>query len=147
MPACRTRTLLAPGLRPDYRPAQRAKWSQPRAPSYASPSTVTPGRPAEQRPITVQPSGISTDAGNVATSGWSSPPVEDEPHRVDAERRPDRLHRLGELEGAVDEVDLQPAGRGDVVEVGQQPVGDVDHRVAPALAACGPAAYGGSGSW
>ena len=56
------------------------KWRQPPGSvDQTSPSTVTDapasGSDANTRPITVQPSGTTDAAGNVANSAWSSPPV------------------------------------------------------------------------
>ena len=55
-------------------------------------------------------------------------PAEDELHRVDAQSRPDGLHRLGEVERGPRDVDRDTGVAGDVAGVGEQTVGDVDHR-------------------
>ena len=74
--------------------------------------------------------------------------AEDELHRVDAQRRADGVHRVGELEGVAVEVDGDAGVLGEVTDVGDQAVRDVDHRggARPARRP-GPASYGGCGRW
>ena len=106
------------------------KWVQPVGPSYAAPSTVTPGpssrgrrpsrRPASPRAPT--PVGVGREQRVVVAA------AEDELQRVGAQRGADRLQRLGDLEGAAAHVDRHARGLRDVAGVGEQAVGDVDHR-------------------
>ena len=54
--------------------------------------------------------------------------AEDEAERVGAQRRAHGGERLGDLERAAAHVDRDPALAGQVAGLGEQPVGDVDHR-------------------
>ena len=86
----------------------------------------------------MKPSGRSVPAGKVRQDRVVVSPAEDELHRVDAEGGADGAHRVGELEGVPLDVDGHPGAGGDVPRVGEQAVGDVDHR--------GRAGVGGGGS-
>ena len=78
--------------------------------------------------MAVKPSGRRRPAGKVATQRVVVAAAEDELHRVDAQRgrRPRAAARRSRTRRL--DVDRDPGGVGDVPGVGEQPVGDVDHR-------------------
>ncbi len=107
------------------------KWDQPRGPSYVAPSTVTtapasPGSLAD--PMVREALGEVGAGGERRDDRVVVAATEDELHRVDPQRGTDGLHRLGELERVGGDVDRHTGGSGDVPGIGDQPVGDVDHR-------------------
>ena len=65
---------------------------------------------------------------------------------VGAERRADVDEPGGQVERGAAQVDHDLRGGGDVPEVGEQAVRDVDHRRGARARGFGPAAYGGSGT-
>ena len=114
----------------------QVKCVQPVGPSYAAPSTVTdrctrlrPRSARRPRRWRVKPSGRAVSGRERGHDRVVVAAAEDELHRVDAQRGADRLHRLGELERVRGGCRWpRPESCGDVADVGEQPVGDVDHR-------------------
>ena len=102
-------------------------WVQPVGPSYSAPSTVTPVPVGRPRRSPATPSARRRRAGSVASSAWSSPPPRmncigsaPRPRRRRAAARGSRTRR--------DAMSMPPRGVREVAGVGDQAVGDVDHR-------------------
>ena len=121
--------------------------SRPGRRRRARPSTSTSGSPASTAPITVQPSG-STASGRerrgqrvVLTAGEQ--PVQ----RVDAQRRAHLDQPLGHRQPVGAQRPRAPrTPRATCPRSASSPSDTSIMAVAPASAACGPAAYGGSGT-
>ena len=106
-----------------------------RRPRPARRSTSTPGffPPLRTSPIAVQPSGRRHAGRERRDQGVVLPAGQHPRQRIDAQRGPHLLERARRLQaGALQrrpvEVDDDAAVRGDVPEVGEQPVAHVAHR-------------------